>query len=159
MKTRIFAICAIAAIGLTASIPALQAQERGRLEGLWNVSVTVTNCQTGALIRTVNSLQAFHADGSVVETADTTSRGISQGTWYGEGDHNYDATYWFYRYTPTGKFASIAQVKDEIKLEPDGKFTSVGKVEDFDADGNSISINCFTHKAVRLLEGNSDRDR
>jgi len=159
MKTRIFEICAIAAIGLAASIPPLQAQEERRLDGLWNVSVTVTNCQTGALVRTVNSLQTFHADGSVVETADSNSRGISQGTWHHAGHHVYDATYWFYRYTPTGKFASIAEVTDKITLQPEGKFTSVGTVEDFDADGNSISTNCFTHSAVRLLDGNSDWER
>ena len=152
MKMRMFRICAIGAIGLAASLPTLQAQERGTLDGVWVVNVTVTNCQTGALIRTVNSLQAFHHDGSVTETADIASRGISQGTWHPDGDHVYDATYWFYRYTATGTFASIAKVTDEITLAPDGKFTSVGTVEDFDANGNSISIGCFVHSADRLLK-------
>jgi len=56
MKTMMFRICAISAIGLAASLPTLQAQERGALDGVWVVNVTVTNCQTGTLIRTVGSL-------------------------------------------------------------------------------------------------------
>src|ERR1700751_5596196 len=134
MKTRMFRICAISAIGLAASLSTLQAQERGALDGVWVVNVTVTNCQTGALIRTVGSLQAFHRDGSLVETANTASRGISEGTWHPLGDHMYDATYWFFRYTATGTFASIAKVTDKITLRSDEKFTSAGFVQDFDAD-------------------------
>ena len=156
MKTRMFRICAISAIGLAALLPTLQAQERGALDGVWVVNVTVTNCQTGALIRTVGSLQAFHRDGSVVETANTASRGISEGTWHPAGGHMYDATYWFFRYTATGTFASIAKVTDKITLRSDGKFTSVGTVEDFDANGNSISIGCFVHSADRLLKSEHD---
>ena len=40
MKTNLFRICAMAAISLTTAIPSLQAQHT--LEGVWNVSVTVT---------------------------------------------------------------------------------------------------------------------
>jgi hypothetical protein len=155
MKTRMFGICTILAMGVAASIPTLQAQERGRLDGVWTVSVTVTDCTSGALIRTVRSLQAFHNDGSMVETAGTASRGISEGTWRPAEEHEYDATYWFFRYTANGTFASIAKVTDKIKLEPDGKFTSAGTVEDFDANGNSISLGCFVHSADRLLKSES----
>ena len=75
-----FRICTILAIGLAASLQTLQAQQNTP-EGIWSVSVTVTNCQTGALIRTVQSIQAFHHDGTVVETANTASRGMSEGVW------------------------------------------------------------------------------
>ena len=144
-----FRICAILAIGLAASLQTLQAQER-KLEGVWDVSVTVTDCNTGALIRTVRSLQAFHHDRTVVETANTASRGISEGVWSAAGWQMYNASYWFFRYTTAGTFASFAKVSDTITLGSDGHFTSAGTVQDFDANGNLISTGCFVHAAYRL---------
>jgi len=151
MKTSMFRICAILGIGLAASLQTLHAQQR-TLEGVWNVSVTVTDCQTGALIRTVNSIQAFHPDGTETETANTSSRGISEGVWKPDGAGMYAASYWFYRYTSTGTFASIATVTDNIKLGSDGHFTSTGVVIDHDANGNLISTGCFIHTAYRLAD-------
>lgn len=151
MKTNLFRICSALALALTVAAT-LPAQERDSLEGVWNVTVTVTDCQTGALIRTVNSLQAFHHDGTQVETANTASRGISEGVWKADGARMFAATYWFYRYTATGTFASIATVTDSIKLGSDGHFTSEGTVVDHDANGNLISTGCFVHTAYRLAE-------
>jgi len=151
MKTSMFRICAILGIGLVASLQTLQAQQNN-LEGVWDVSVTVTNCDTGALIRTVRSIQSFHHDGTVVETANTASRGISEGVWKPDGSHMYAATYWFFRLTSTGTFASFARVNDSISLVDDGHLTSTGVVRDFDASGNLISTGCFVHTAYRLAD-------
>jgi hypothetical protein len=153
MTTNMFRICStILAFGLAASQTTLQAQES--LKGVWHVSVTVTNCQTGALIRTVSSLQEFRNDGSVIETANTASRGISEGVYSPAGGGMYDAAYWFFRFKPDGTFASLAKVTDTIKPGPkDGQFTSVGTVEDFDANGVLISTGCFVHLAGRLTHG------
>jgi hypothetical protein len=151
MKTSMFRICTFLAIGLAASLQTLQAQQR-TLEGVWDVSVTVTNCNTGALIRTVRSLQAFHHDGTLVETANTASRGISEGAWSNAGAQTYDAKYWFFRYNPDGTFASIAKLSDEIVLDSDGHFKSTGTVLDFNATGNLISTGCFVHAANRLTD-------
>lgn len=155
MKTKIFRIGTILALALaaTAIVPA---QQSG-LEGVWNVSVTVTDCSTGALIRTVSSLQEFHHDGTVIETANTASRGISEGVYQANGWHAYDASYYFFRYTATGTFASMAKVTDTIKLVSEGHFTSTGTVLDYDANGNLLTTGCFIHTAYRLLESEPQR--
>lgn len=153
MTTNFFRLCTILALGFAASQTILPAQERSRLEGVWSVSVTVTNCQTGALIRTVSSLQTFRRDGSVIETANTASRGMSEGVWGHADDHTVAALYWFYRYKPDGTFASRASVMDKIVLDSDGKFTSSGVVLDHDAKGNLLTTGCFTHTATRLTAG------
>lgn len=150
MKTNMFRICTILAIGLAATTPLLQAQQH-TLEGVWNVSVTVTDCNTGALIRTVHSLQAYHHDGTVVETANTASRGISEGVWRAAGGGQYNDSFYFYRYTSTGTFASLAHGTDTITLSSDaGHYTSIGSIQDFDANGNLISTGCVIHTAYRL---------
>lgn len=150
MKTSFFRICTVLAVGVAASQMALQAQEGNTLKGVWDVTVTVTNCQTGALIRTVSSLQQFRPDGTILETANTASRGISEGVYSAAGDHTYNAAYWFFRYNPDGTFASMAKVTDQIKLGEEGQFTSVGVVLDFNATGGLISTGCFVHSAKRL---------
>ena len=150
MKTNMFRICTILAIGLVASLQTLQAQQH-TLEGVWNVSVSVTDCNTGALIRTVHSLQAYHHDGTVNETANTASRGPSEGVWSAAGGHTYNDSFYFYRYTSTGTFASLAHAMDTITLSSDpGHYTSTGTVLDFDANGNLISTGCVLHTAYRL---------
>jgi hypothetical protein len=152
MKMSMFRICSILAIGLAASLQTLQAQQH-TLEGVWNLSVTVTNCNTGALIRTVESLQAFHHDGTTTDTANAASRGPSEGVWETVGGQMYKDTFWFYRYTSTGTFASLAKVTDTITLGSDaGHYTSSGTVLDYDANGNLISTGCFVHTAYRLID-------
>lgn len=153
MKTTLFRICAMLGIGMASSITTttLQAEEH-TLVGLWNVSVTVTDCTTNKPIRTVHSLQAYHRDRTVAETANTASRGPSEGVWRSAGDgQTYEDSFYFYRYTSLGTFASLAHGVDTISLSADGsQYTSVGHVYDFDAQGNLLSIGCVTHAAYRL---------
>ena len=153
MTQRLFRICILLALGFAASQTVLYAQERSGLDGIWSVSVTVTNCQTGAPIRTVASLQEFRPDGSMIETANTAARGISEGVWGFAGRHTVTALYWFYRYNPDGTFASRASITDKIVLGSDGQFTSAGMVLDYDANGNLLTTGCFTHAATRLSAG------
>lgn len=151
--TRQLRISILLALGFVASQSLLSAQEKSALDGIWSVSVTVTNCQTDAPIRTVASLQQFRRDGSMIETANTASRGISEGVWGFAGHHTVAASYWFYRYNPDGTFASRATVTDKIVLGSDGQFTSTGVVIDYDANGNLLTTGCFTHTATRLTAG------
>jgi hypothetical protein len=111
MTQRMFRTCILLTLGFAASQTILPAQERNELEGIWSVSVNVTNCQTGAPIRTVVSLQQFRPDGSVLETANTASRGMSEGVWGSADEKNVAALYWFFRFNPDGTFASRASVK------------------------------------------------
>lgn len=150
MTQRFFRISILLALGFAASQTLLSAQERSSLDGVWAVTVTVTNCTTGAPIRTVASLQQFRPDGSMIETANTASRGISEGVWNSAGRHTVAAFYWFYRYNPDGTFASRATITDKIVLGSFGQFTSNGMVQDYDATGTLLSTGCFTHAATRL---------
>ena len=104
MTKNVFRICSVLAMGLASSAMILAAEESPGPEGVWDVSVTVKDCSKGTLIRVVRSLQMFHRDGSVTETANTASRGISEGPWTHAGDDNYNASYWSFRFKPDGTF-------------------------------------------------------
>ncbi len=153
MTHRIFRVCTLLTLGFAASQTILSAQERNDLEGVWSVSVNVTNCQTGAPIRTLVSLQQFRPDGSLIETANTASRGISEGVWGYAGNRDVAALYWFFRFNPDGTFASRASVTDKIVLGAKGEFNSTGMVLDYDATGKLLTTGCFTHTATRLSAG------
>ncbi|HLN03431.1 MAG TPA: hypothetical protein VK335_29335 [Bryobacteraceae bacterium] len=151
MTKSIFRICTILVLSSVASLTVVSAQNQQPLEGVWDVSVTVVDCQSGALIRTVRSIQGFLHDGSLTETANTFLRGASVGAWSRNSLQAYGARYWFFRYKPDGTFASIAQALDMITLSQDGnEFTAKGTIQDFDANNISLSIGCFTHTAKRL---------
>ena len=56
MRTYFLRICTIA-LALASSVAF--AQNSNSIEGVWDVAVTVTNCQTGAVIRNVRAIQGF----------------------------------------------------------------------------------------------------
>jgi hypothetical protein len=93
----------------------------------------------------------------MIETANTASRGISEGVW-GSADEKNVAALYFYRYNPDGTFASRASVTDKIVLGSDGHLTSSGVVIDYDANGKLLTTGCFTHTATRLTAGFEPHD-
>lgn len=146
MLKRILSTSAVLAITVVGSQVKASAQS---LAGVWDVSVTVVNCETGAPVRTVNSIQSFTRDNGVTETANTTLRGPSLGTWTHLGGADYVADYWFFRFSPTGVYTELAKIHDQITLAADGRsFTSIGTVSDFSPEGAPIDVNCFTHAAT-----------
>jgi len=149
MRTNILRICAMA-LALVSSQLVFAHDDRS-IEGVWDVRVTVTDCQTGAIIRTVRSIQGFSQHGVFTETANTFLRGSSVGAWNHDSARGFSATYWFFRYKPDGTFSSIAQALDKIQLSDDGKqFAASGTIQDFDANNTLISTGCFVHAATRL---------
>lgn len=151
MTKSMFRAFATIAIALAASQTLLLAQGKHNLEGTWDVNVTVVNCQSGALIRTVRALQMFSHDGSFTETANTYLRGSSLGSWDRAYGNVYASTYWFFRYNADGTFKSIAEGLNKEELSGDANhFTASGTITDYDATGNVISVGCVTHAARRL---------
>ena len=143
------------ALGL-AAVCLLPAKEKSGLEGVWNVNVTVTDCQ-GNVVRTVTSVQLFHPDASITEASNLSSRGISQGVWKRVGYRTFNASYWFFRYPPPiGPYTSFATLTETITLDWDNEhFSSSGTVEDLLSDGTTVK-GCFTHTATRLADLSTD---
>jgi hypothetical protein len=130
---------------------ARQSASASALEGVWDVSVTVVDCQSGALIRNVTSVQMFTHDGAMMETTNTGTRGPSLGAWFHAYGQTYGAAYWFYRYNSDGSFASRATANNTITLSPDGsQFTVTATIRDFDANNNLISTGCVSQTAKKM---------
>jgi len=52
---RILTTCLMVALGLATTQATASADQTPRLHGMWNVSVTVRNCETGDVIRNVRA--------------------------------------------------------------------------------------------------------
>ena len=160
MKTnlvRILALSAIAAVASSAQeVDAAQAHAQragggAPIVGVWDVAVTVVNCQTGALIRNVRSVQMYQPDGAFSETTNTGTRGPSIGYWYRQEGQIYGANYFFYRYNADGSFASFARAVNTITLNTDGsQFSVTATIQDYDANNNLLSTGCVMQTAKRL---------
>ncbi len=138
------------ALGLAATQATVSAEGPSHLNGLWNVSVTIRNCETGELIRNVRALNLFVHDGSMSETSSNSRRSNSLGTWGHLRDNIYTSMFEFFRYNPDGTFATTARVIRRIELSADGtQFDTTGTVEDFDAQNVRVSVGCSTETAVR----------
>src|SRR5215831_2995348 len=64
MKKQMFRTCMILTLGLAAGLTSASAQETPGIEGAWVENITVRNCQTGDVVRTVRELGLFIHDGS-----------------------------------------------------------------------------------------------
>ena len=147
---RMLTTCLMLALGLTATQATASADQTPRLNGMWNVSVVVRNCETGEVIRSVRALNLYVHDGSMTETSSNSRRSNSVGTWRHLQDNTYTSMFEFFRYNPDGTFASTARVIRTIELSQHGtRFVSTGTVEDFDAQNARVSVGCSTETAVR----------
>ena len=138
------------ALGLAGTQATASDQETPGLNGLWNVSVAVRNCETGELIRNVRALNLYVHDGSMSETSSNSQRSNSLGTWRHFRDNTFTSMFEFFRYNPDGTFATTARVIRTIELGHDGTtFRSTGTVEDFNAQNVRVSVGCSTETAER----------
>ncbi len=160
MKTNLIRILALSAIAAAAAsaqqvdAAEARAQKAGggaAIVGMWGVAVTVVNCQTGALIRNVQSVQMYQPDGTFSETTSMGTRGSSVGYWYRQEGQIYGANYSFFRYNADGSFASIAKAANTITLSSDGNtFTVNATIQDYDANNSLLTTGCVTQTAKRL---------
>jgi hypothetical protein len=160
MKTNLVRILALSAIAAAAGsaqqvdTTQANAQKGGggvTIAGVWDVAVTVVNCQTGTLIRNVRSVQMYQPDGAFSETTNTGTRGPSLGYWYRQEGHVYGANYFFFRYNADGSFASFAKAVNTVTLSPDGsQFNVTATIQDYDANNTLLTTGCVTQTAKRL---------
>jgi hypothetical protein len=122
------------------------------IEGVWNSQVTITNCQTGAIMRQFAALNLFIHGGSLVDT-DTqppASHGAAFGTWLNSNGPQYASTFELFRFNADGSFAGTNKVARTITLSAGGAaFTSSFSVTVEDPEGATLSTACGTETATR----------
>jgi hypothetical protein len=134
------------------------AEARARaIEGVWLPVVTITDCQTHAVLATFPSMDLYvRGGGFVAFGAVRQSDQIGLGAWRYAGGRRYTAEYQFFNYTPFGApdgtpDGTLLKVSAAIQLSVEGSaFTSSATADVVDAAGNVLARVCGSRTATRL---------
>jgi hypothetical protein len=125
-----------------------------RIEGVWDVMVTIRDCETGNPLTTVRARNMFIHGGTLTELnarGNPSLRNPSFGTWHMDDDGTYAAVFWYSRFNPDGTFSQTVKVTRQIRLSPDADaFAANAFVEVFDVNDMLVQKGCATEAATRL---------
>lgn len=124
------------------------------IEGAWESTVTITDCTSGAVLRTFSGESLFHRGGTL--TADNSTpvatRGLGIGVWTQQTTGAYTAKFHFLRFNADGTVAGSQSVIRSIALSADGKsLTSAIAAQLLDPAGKVIAPICGSEAGTRLF--------
>jgi hypothetical protein len=153
------AVTALLACALAPSMARAQQPDagatRGRLAGVWESNVTITNCETGAVLASFGGLGKFDRLGGLeqVNNMPASLGKIGLGSWQYTGGQHYVATFEFFRYDANGAYSGIQKVTRDIVLAPGSNtFNSTIAFVSYDVNGNAIASGCGTETATRVVD-------
>lgn len=125
-----------------------------RLEGTWQVQVTLQNCQTGAALRTSPAFLTFAQGGTLVETTTVFSsaqRSPGHGFWEHTGGRTFKAVSKAFIFNPDGTWAGTQTLTQAIEFGDDPDvFNSNATTEIVAPNGTVILSGCATAVAHRM---------
>ena len=126
----------------------------GRLEGTWDVHVTIRNCQTGAEIRSFPSVTTFIFGGITIDSTSgipQAQRTPGQGVWSHVSGNTYRFSFKSFSFDPADNFTGWTKITHEAELDSNGnEYTSAGTAEVYAPNGNLITTGCSTTTATRF---------
>ena len=97
------------------------ASDANPIEGVWESSITIKDCTSGAVVRAFKGESLFHRGGSL--TADNSlpvpSRSVAYGNWKQNAGAGYTANFRFLRFNPDGTLAGSQKVSRSLTLSSD----------------------------------------
>lgn len=147
-------ISTTAANNAMAAVPAAPESKARRLEGTWQVQVTLQNCQTGAVLRTAPAILTFAQGGTLVETTtvfSSSQRGPGHGFWEHTGGKTFKAVSKAFFFNPDGTWAGTQTLTQHIEFGDDPDvFNSTATTEIVAPNGAVILSGCATAVAHRM---------
>jgi hypothetical protein len=141
----------VAVTGAQVSLSAHDDQDRQGIEGVWDVSVTIRQCDTAAPVAAVHAMNMFIQGGTLTETSNDLLRSSSLGTWRQISKRGYTAVFTFFTFNADGSHAGRNKITRGIKLSADAKgFVANAVFEVFDVNDNLLVRGCATETAKRL---------
>ena len=126
----------------------------GRIDGTWDVQVTLRNCQTGAEIRTFASLTTFMFGGTLLDSTSGIAQALKtpgHGVWSHVSGNTYRFSFKSFSFDAGGNFTGSTKITHEAILASDGtEYSSAGTAEVYDPNGNLTFTGCSTTTATRF---------
>ncbi|HVE59587.1 MAG TPA: hypothetical protein VNB22_22445 [Pyrinomonadaceae bacterium] len=150
-----FMVISIVAFGVVCAQDKSELQNGGgRLEGTWDVRVSIINCQTGAEIRNFASLTTFMSGGITLDSTSGTPQALKtpgQGVWRHVGGNTYQFSFKSFSFDAANNFTGWTIIRHEAVLDSRGnEYTSAGTAEFYAANGNQVGAGCSSTTAVRF---------
>jgi hypothetical protein len=124
------------------------------LEGTWSAQVTVSDCQTGAALRSFPAMFAFAKGGSVTFTTAGQLPSLATpglGVWHHVDGHQYSAVSEVFIFSPAGVWIQTHRLTRVIEVRDDAnEFTDTIALEIFNSSGIKIATGCGATVATRL---------
>jgi hypothetical protein len=146
------------ALLLALTFTPMMAVAAGKLEGAWNVNVTVRVCPTDQPVATVYRMITFADDGVLQEFAaffnplNPALRGPGQGVWRHLANGNYTYDVQFFRLNANFTLAGWNREHREVVVDASGtSYTATGTAEIYDLNGNLLTTGCATETGTRLF--------
>ncbi len=124
------------------------------IEGVWESGVTITDCTSGAVLRTFKGEGLFQRGGAL--TADNslppTTRSTAFGQWRKLSGQSYTASARFLRFNADGSLAGSQRVQRTLTLAADGNtLTGTITAQVIDNAGVVIAPVCGTETSTRIV--------
>ena len=141
--------------GLTTMAQSVDAGSPNGLEGTWRAQVTVSDCQTGEVLRNFPTLFAFAKGGTVTFTTAGQLPSLATpglGVWHHMDGHRYSAVSEVFVFSPAGAWIQTHRLTRVIEIRNDAnEFTDTIALEIFDTHGNLIATGgCGATVATRM---------
>ena len=126
----------------------------GRLEGTWDVQVTIRNCQTGAAIRTFPSVGTFMSGGTTLDSTSGIPQALKtpgQGVWSHIRGNTYSFKFKSFSFDAANNFTGWTIIQHEANLDNNGdQYDSGGTAEVYAPNGTLVFTGCSTTTATRF---------
>src|SRR6266487_835109 len=137
----------------TAGLPPRGGTEGGRLQGTWEMQITLTDC-AGHTIRSFPSLIEFAAGGTVVESNAGTPQALKtpgEGVWHHATDHNYAFRFKFFTFNAQNVFTGWTIIAGETTVDETGNAnTGSATVMVYDPNGVLLASLCAETAGTRF---------
>lgn len=126
------------------------------LEGVWRVTRTGIDCQTGQQFGSFPAIMTFHHGGTltgdaVPPGASPANGSVEHGVWQRRpGNHNYSFRFVSNSYDDTGAYEARTEITGAARLTNADTLTYTATIQFFDAAGNLLAQRCGTAQGVRF---------
>ena len=126
----------------------------GRLEGSWNVRVSVRDCSTGTEVRSFDSVTQFMQGGTLIDSTSAMWQALKtpgQGIWEHTTGNSYRFTFKVFNFSPAGAYIGYQIIRQEASMSPFGdSYESTGTSENYSPNGVLLMSGCSTTTATRM---------
>ena len=129
-------------------------QSGGRIEGTWNVRVTIRNCQSGDEISSFDSLTTFVSGGTLFDSTSRFPQSLKtpgHGVWSHTRGRKYQFSFKAFTFDTAGNYTGYTIVRHEADLNFKGTaYTSAGTLGVYAPNGTLIFTGCSTTTSTRF---------